>query len=94
MTLYGERTEADRSVRQIAMPCSSRLYSPGATMHVVARCNNREFYFDAPEDFEILLDHLGEMGSAYGVRMFAYRLMLGKLNPQFFAKNRRRPLKR
>jgi hypothetical protein len=41
-------------------------------MHVVARCNNREFYFAAPEDFEILLDHLGEMGSAYGVRLFAY----------------------
>ena len=41
-------------------------------MHVVARCNNREFYFAAPEDFEILLDLLGEMGSAYGVRLFAY----------------------
>ena len=27
-------------------------------MHVVARCNNREFYFTTPEDFEILLEHL------------------------------------
>ena len=35
-------------------------------MHVVARCNNREFYFAAPEDFEILLDHLGEMGTRIG----------------------------
>ena len=25
-------------------------------MHVVVRCNNLEFYFAAPEDFEILLD--------------------------------------
>ncbi len=40
---------------------------------MVARCNNREFYFAAPEDFEILLDHLGEMGSAY--RLFAYTLI-------------------
>jgi hypothetical protein len=38
------------------------IYSPGAAMHVVAWCNNREFYFAAPEDFEILLDHLEEMG--------------------------------
>ncbi len=44
-------------------------------MPVVARCNNREFYFAAPEDFEILLDHLGEMNSAYEVRLFAYTLM-------------------
>jgi hypothetical protein len=29
----------------------------------------------APEDFEILLEHLGEMSSAYGVRLFAYTLM-------------------
>ncbi len=55
-------------------PCPVRRASMprGGTMHVVARCNNREFYFAAPEDFEILLDHLGEMGSAYGVRLFAY----------------------
>jgi hypothetical protein len=38
---------------------------------VVARCNNREFYFAAQEDFEVLLDHLGEMGSAYEVRLSA-----------------------
>ena len=37
--------------------------------------NIREFYFAAPEDFEIFLDHLGEMGSAYRVRLFAYTLM-------------------
>lgn len=44
-------------------------------MHVVARCNNREFYFTAAEDFEILLDHLEEMSSACEVRLFAYTLM-------------------
>jgi hypothetical protein len=62
MILYGERENAVRPVLQIAMPRSPRIYAPGGTMHVVARCNNREFYFNAPEDFEILLDHLGEMG--------------------------------
>jgi len=75
MTLYDERDGAVRPVLQIAMPRLPRIYSSGATMHVVALCNNREFYFAAPEDFEILLDHLGEMGSAYGVRLFGYTLM-------------------
>jgi len=50
---------------------------------VVARCNNREFYFAAPEDFEILLDHLGEMGSAYGVRLFAHTLMSNHIHLLF-----------
>ena len=72
MTLYGEREGAVRPALQIAMP---RLYAPEGTMHVVTRCNNREFYFNTPEDFEILMDHLGEMSSAYGVRLFAYTLM-------------------
>ncbi|MFA4836964.1 MAG: hypothetical protein WC749_12955 [Dehalococcoidia bacterium] len=75
MTLYGERDSAGRPVFQIAMPRSPRIYAPGGTMHVVARCNNRDFYFAAPEDFEILLDHQGEMSSAYEVRLFAYTLM-------------------
>ncbi len=75
MTTYRQIGDTLRPVLQIAMPRLPRIYSPGATMHVVARCNNREFYFAAPEDFEILLDHLGEMSSAYGVRLFAYTLM-------------------
>ena len=77
MIFYGEKDRTSRPILQIAMPRSLRMYSPGATMHVVARCNNREFYFAAPGDFEILLDHLGEMGSAYEVRLFAYTLMYG-----------------
>jgi putative transposase len=75
MSLYGEREDKDRPVLQIAMPRLPRLYAPGGTMHVVARCNNREFWIAAPEDFGILLDHLGEMGVAYKIRLFAYSLM-------------------
>ena len=45
MSLYGEREYAVRPALQIAMPRSPRLYAPEGTMHVVARCNNRELYF-------------------------------------------------
>ena len=72
---YGERDDKVRPVFQIAMPRLPRIYAPGGTMHVVARSNNREFYFAGPEDFEILLDHLGEMNSAHRVRLFAYTPM-------------------
>jgi len=75
MTFYSERDGAGRPVLQIAMPRLPRLYAPGRTRHVVARCNNREFYFAAPEDFEILLDHLGEMSKAYKIILFASTLM-------------------
>ena len=53
MTLYGERGGAVRPVLQIPMPRWPRIYAPGATMHVVARCNNREVNFAAPEESEI-----------------------------------------
>jgi putative transposase len=75
MTLYGERDDGVRPVFQIAMPRPPRIYAPGGTMHVVARCNNREFYFNEPEDFQILQDHLGEMSTVYKIRLFAYTLM-------------------
>ena len=75
MILYGERERAIRPSLQIAMPRLPRIYAPGGTLHVVARCNNREFYFNAVEDFEILLDHLEEMSGKYEVRVFAYMLM-------------------
>jgi len=75
MIFYSERDDAGRPVLQIAMPRLPRLYAPGGTMHAVARCNNREFCFAAPEDFEILLDHLGEMRRAYEIRLFGYSLM-------------------
>ncbi len=44
-------------------------------MHVVARCNNREFYFTTTEDFELLLAHLRELVRMYEVKVCAYTLM-------------------
>jgi hypothetical protein len=38
-----------RPVLVVAMPRAGRLYAPGGTVHVVARCNNRELYFTTPE---------------------------------------------
>ena len=56
-----------RPVRRVAMPRAPRLYTPGATIHVVARCNNREFYFTTGEDIAVLLTHLREMRRTYVV---------------------------
>ncbi len=61
MVQYTETDNLLRTVLQIAMPRAPRIYAPGITVHVVARCNNREFYFRTAEDFEILLDHLHEV---------------------------------
>jgi hypothetical protein len=38
--------------RRVAMPRAPRPCAPEATVHVGARCNNREVSFTAPEDFE------------------------------------------
>lgn len=75
MKLYQEVDNSLRPVLQIAMPRAPRIYAPGGTMHVVARCNNREFCFTTPEAFEVLLDHLREMSGTYEVKLFAYTLM-------------------
>jgi hypothetical protein len=45
MILYGEKDNPNRPILQVSMPRLPRLYAPGGTMHVVARCNNRGFYF-------------------------------------------------
>ncbi len=45
MVIYSEGDKEKRSHLQIAMPRLPRLYAPEETIHVVARCNNREFYF-------------------------------------------------
>jgi putative transposase len=58
-----------------AMPRAGRLYAPGETVHVVARCNNREYFITAPEDFEVVLTHLKEMRRNYCVTLYAYTLM-------------------
>ena len=57
------------------MPRLPRLQGPGATVHVVGRCNNREFCFTTPDDFRMLLAHLGEMTRTYEVILYAYTLM-------------------
>jgi putative transposase len=60
---------------RVMMPRAPRVIAPGGTMHVVARCNNRAFYFTTAEDFEILLAHLQELVRTYAVTMYAYTLM-------------------
>ena len=48
------------TARRVAMPRPPRPYVPEATVHVVARCNNREFSFATLEDFATVLgNHRG-----------------------------------
>ena len=74
MKPYPVIDELVRPVLRVMMPRAPRLVAPGGTMHVVARCNNREFYFTTPADFEVLLAHLGELGRTYEVTLYAYTL--------------------
>jgi REP-associated tyrosine transposase len=67
-------------VLRVAMPRAPRLVAPGCTVHVVARCNNREFSFLTPEDFEVLLAHLREMVRTYEVKVYAYMLMANHMH--------------
>jgi putative transposase len=64
-----------RPVLRVGMPRAPRVVAPGGTMHVVARCNNREFYFTTAEDFDLLLAHLRELVRTYEVTVYAYTLM-------------------
>jgi putative transposase len=64
-----------RPVLRVGMPRAPRLVVPGGTVHVVARCNNREFCFTTPEDFTVLLAHLREWVRTYEVTLYAYTLM-------------------
>jgi putative transposase len=64
-----------RPAGRVSMPRLPRLHAPGGTVHVVGRCNNRAFCFTTPEDFRLLLAHLGEMGRTYDVPLYAYTLM-------------------
>jgi REP-associated tyrosine transposase len=57
------------------MPRLPRLRALGCTVHVVGRCNNREFCFTTPDDIVMLVAHLGEMGRTYEVTLYAYTLM-------------------
>ena len=69
------RVAMPRAPQVIALPHFVRNLSTGGTMHVVARCNNREFYFTSAEDFDCLLAHLRELVRTYEVTVYAYALM-------------------
>ncbi len=69
-----------RPLLSVAMPRAMRIYAPGGTVHVVARCNNREFYFTTAEDFAVLLAHLEEMRRTYAVTLYAYTLMANHIH--------------
>jgi len=60
---------------RVAMPRLPRLHALGGTVHVVGRCNNREFCFTTPADFRMLIAQLTEMARTYTVTLYAYTLM-------------------
>jgi hypothetical protein len=62
---YAQEAERRAPVRHVAMHRAPRLYAPEATVHVVARCNNREFYFTSPEDLAAVLGKLRGMVRDY-----------------------------
>jgi putative transposase len=65
---------------RVRMPRAPRLYAPGGTVHVVARCNNREFCLTAAQDFEVLVAHLLEMRRTYDITLYAYTLMANHIH--------------
>jgi putative transposase len=72
---YPLAEELGRPGGHVAMPRLPRLHAPGATVHVVGRCNNREVRFTTADDFHLLLAHLQGMGRTYEVTLYAYTLM-------------------
>lgn len=64
-----------RRLPEVAMPRAPRLQVPGATVHVVGRCNNREYCFITPADFQLLLGRLAGLHKGFGVTIYAYTLM-------------------
>jgi putative transposase len=75
MKPYPQADELLGPVHRVQMPRAPRLHAPGGTVHVVARCNNREFYFTTAEDFDLLLAHLRDLVRTYDVTLYAYTLM-------------------
>jgi putative transposase len=67
-------------VQRGQLPRAPRLHAPGSTVHIVARCNKREFYFTTAEDFHIRLAHLREMGRTYELTLYAYTLRSNHLH--------------
>jgi putative transposase len=75
MRPYPSAEDLLRPVPRVQMPRAPRMVVPGSTVHVVSRCNNREFSFITPEDFAILLAHLREWQRTYDVTVYGYTLM-------------------
>jgi putative transposase len=73
--VYPLAADLARPAGCVAMPRLPRLRAPGATVHVVGRCNNREFCFTTPDDFRMLIAQLAAMSRAYEVTLYAYTLM-------------------
>ncbi len=69
-----------RPLQGVAMPRAMRVHAPGGTIHAVARCNIREFYFTTAEDFAVLLAHLGEVRRTYEITLYAYTLMANHIH--------------
>jgi REP element-mobilizing transposase RayT len=67
--------EENTSPASVAMPRVPRLVVPGATLHVVARCNHRAFEVITPEDFPVLLRKLQRMVASYELALYAYTFM-------------------
>src|SRR5512138_1887288 len=74
-TAYPLADELRPPAGRVAMPRLPRLSAPGGTVHVTSRCNNRAFCFTTPDDFRLLLAHLGEMARTFHVPLYAYALM-------------------
>ena len=75
VTAYPLAQDLLRPVLRVAMPRAMRVDAPGGTVHVVARCNNREFYVTTPEDVEVLLAHLRALVRTDDVTLYADTLM-------------------
>jgi putative transposase len=67
--------ELEQPAPRVEIPRAPRVVAPGGTMHVVAGCNNREFYFTTAEDFALLLAQLRELVRTYEVTLYACTLM-------------------
>jgi putative transposase len=80
MTRYPMVADLRRRASRVHMPRAPRLSAPGGTVHVVARCNNREFQLSTAADFEVLVAHLREMTRTYEVTLYAYTLMANHIH--------------
>lgn len=51
-----------------------RIVYVGGVYHIVARCNNREYFFKNDEDFNLYLEILGKARKKYDVKVHAFCL--------------------